>query len=177
MCKFQFAESHSKSRRAAVQLMAESMAKLPSLSYHRLIMPSRARNKLTARQVETAKVGIHADGGNLYLRVRSNGRSWFFIGTLHGKRFEMGLGATQDVTLAKAREKATEARQHMLAGRDPRLERDKARAAVRPSVTFGAFADEYIASIESGFKNPKSADQWRSTISAHAALPAELTYQ
>tara|TARA_B100000678_G_C18205982_1_gene501388 strand:- start:642 stop:1853 length:1212 start_codon:yes stop_codon:yes gene_type:complete len=150
------------------------MARLPELSYYRFIMPSRARNKLSARQVETAKVGIHSDGGNLYLRVRPNGRSWFFIGTLNGQRFEMGLGSTLDVTLAKAREKASEARQHMLAGVDPRRERDMAKSALRSSMTFGAFADEYIASIESGFKNRKSADQWRNTISTHAKALQDL---
>ena len=37
------------------------------------------------------KVGIYSDGGGLYLRVRPSGRSWFYIGTLSGKRFEMGF--------------------------------------------------------------------------------------
>ena len=37
------------------------------------------------------KVGIYSDGGGLYLRVRPSGRSWFYIGTLSGKRFEMSL--------------------------------------------------------------------------------------
>ncbi|TDI79068.1 MAG: DUF4102 domain-containing protein, partial [Betaproteobacteria bacterium] len=34
---------------------------------------------LTARQVDTLSAGFHADGGNLYLRVRDSGsRSWVF---------------------------------------------------------------------------------------------------
>ena len=51
-------------------------------------MSSRARNKLTARQVATiGKIGVHSDGGGLYLRVRPSGRSWFYIGSLDGKRY------------------------------------------------------------------------------------------
>ena len=34
----------------------------------------------------------------------------FFVGTLHGKRITLGLGTALDVTLAKARERAAEAR-------------------------------------------------------------------
>lgn len=66
-------------------------------------MDSRARNKLHIKQVaRLTKVGIYSDGGGLYLRVRPSGQSWFYIGTLHGKRFEMGLGSVLDVSLAKA---------------------------------------------------------------------------
>jgi len=53
-------------------------------------MPSRARNKLSARQVATLTTpGIYSDGGGLYLRVRPNAASWFFIGTLNSKRIEL----------------------------------------------------------------------------------------
>ena len=73
-------------------------------------MASRARNKLHVKQVASLTgVGIYSDGGGLYLRVRSSGRSWVFIGTLNGKRQEMGLGSDLDVTLAQAREKAAAA--------------------------------------------------------------------
>tara|TARA_R100001224_G_scaffold79122_1_gene49324 strand:+ start:2499 stop:3725 length:1227 start_codon:yes stop_codon:yes gene_type:complete len=146
------------------------MAAPVELRYACVTMPSRARNKLTVREIHSAKVGIHSDGGNLYLRVRSNGRSWFFIGTIYGKRFEMGLGSVQDVSLSMARAKATEARAQLLEGHDPRLERDKAKLMNRPAIAFGAFAEEYITSIESGFKNPKNAQQWRNTIATHAAF-------
>jgi len=52
-------------------------------------MSSRARNKLTARQVATLKKpNVYSDGGGLYLRVRKSGRSWIFIGTFHGPERE-----------------------------------------------------------------------------------------
>ena len=87
-------------------------------------MASRARNKLNVKQVASlTRVGIYSDGGGLYLRVRPSGRSWVFIGTLNGKRQEMGLGSDLDVTLAQAREKAAAARALVLEGKHPKESR------------------------------------------------------
>lgn len=145
-------------------------------------MSSRARNKLSARQVATlTKPNVYSDGGGLYLRVRTSGRSWFFIGTLNGKRFELGLGNALDVSLAKARERANEIRTMLIDGLDPRTERAKAKAMAKvteaPVVTFGSFAMDLIDDIEEGFKNPKHRQQWRNTLKTHAepllALPID----
>ena len=134
-------------------------------------MPSRARNKLSARQVATlTEPKVYSDGGGLYLRVRASGRSWFYIGTLDGKRIELGLGSALDVPLAKAREKASAIRTMLLDGIDPRVERAKAKvkAEEKPVVTFGVFAMELVDDIQEGFKNPKHRQQWRSTLKAYA---------
>jgi integrase len=145
-------------------------------------MSSRARNKLSARQVATlTKPNVYSDGGGLYLRVRTSGRSWFFIGTLNDKRFELGLGNALDVSLAKARERATEIRTMLIDGLDPRTERAKAKAMAKvteaPVVTFGSFAMDLVDDIEEGFKNPKHRQQWRNTLKTHAepllALPID----
>ena len=126
-------------------------------------MSSRARNKLTVKQV-TSLPGpkVYSDGGGLYLRVRPSGRSWFYIGMRNGKRFELGLGSTLDITLAKARDKAAAIREQVLDGQDPRVERAKNKAS--KAVTFGEFAEALIADIEGGFKNEKHRLQWRTTI-------------
>lgn len=138
-------------------------------------MSSRARNKLNVKQVEHLKeIGVYSDGGGLYLRIRESGRSWFFIGTVHGKRFEMGLGSALDITLARAREKATEARLHVLEGRDPRIERDKAKQKTVPQLTFGEFARQYVAEIEDGFRNPKHRQQWRNTLDTYGEPMAQI---
>lgn len=134
-------------------------------------MVSRARNKLSARQVATlTEPNVYSDGGGLYLRVRASGRSWFFIGTYNGKRIELGLGSGLDVTLAKARERAAEIRTMLVDGIDPRVERAKAKlvAEEKPAVTFGAFALELVDSLEDGFKNPKHRQQWRNTLKTYA---------
>lgn len=133
-------------------------------------MSSRARNKLNVKQVEHLKaVGVYSDGGGLYLRIRESGRSWFYIGTVNGKRFEMGLGSALDISLSRARAKATEARLHTLEGRDPRVERDKTKQASAPRLTFGQFAHQYVAEIEDGFRNPKHRQQWRNTLDTYGA--------
>lgn len=134
-------------------------------------MVSRARNKLSARQVATlTEPNVYSDGGGLYLRVRASGRSWFFIGTYNGKRIELGLGSALDVTLAKARERAAEIRSMLVDGIDPRVERAKAKlvAEEKPAVTFGAFALDLVDSLEDGFKNPKHRQQWRNTLKTYA---------
>jgi len=66
-----------------------------------------AIHKLTARFVETAKDGLHADGGNLYLQVSNGGkgRSWIFQykSRKDGRSKNMGLGSAATVPLAVAR--------------------------------------------------------------------------
>ncbi|MXP29817.1 tyrosine-type recombinase/integrase [Porphyrobacter algicida] len=133
-------------------------------------MVTRARNKLTARQVASfTDPGVYSDGGGLYLRIRESGRSWYFIGTLNRKRLEMGLGSALDVSLAKAREKAEAARQEILEGRDPREARKASAEQAAPIVTFGKFAMEFLDGIEDGFKNRKHRQQWRNTLKTYAA--------
>lgn len=133
-------------------------------------MASRARNKLNVKQVMSlSRVGIYSDGGGLYLRVRASGRSWVFIGTLSGKRYEMGLGSVFDVSLSKARDKAAAARAHVLEGRDPRAEQTKSAVSDQPPLTFGTFAMQLLDDIEDGFRNPKHRQQWRNTLKTYAA--------
>lgn len=130
-------------------------------------MSARARNKFTVKQVAAlATPGIYSDGGGLYLRVRPSGRSWFYIGTLNGKRIELGLGSVFDISLAKAREKAAGIRTLLIDGKDPRVQR--AAAKQQRSTTFGAFAKALVADIEGGFKNPKHRQQWRNTLETYA---------
>lgn len=75
----------------------------------------------------------------------------------------MGLGSASTITLAKARELAAEARSLLAAGRNP-LEVRK----VEPTTpTFGAVADEVIAALEAGWRNPKHRDQWRMTLNEY----------
>jgi hypothetical protein len=53
--------------------------------------------KLTAKQVENAGAGMHADGEGLYLQVGTGGaRSWVYRFTLHRKERYLGLGSAAD---------------------------------------------------------------------------------
>jgi integrase len=131
----------------------------------------RARNKLNVKQVASlTHPGVYSDGGGLYLRVRQAGtKSWIFVSSVGGGRREWGLGSAMDVPLSKARERASELRLAILEGEEPRSPRRNRVQAVQRAVTFGAFAAEYIDSLEEGFSNLKHRQQWRSTVDTYAA--------
>ena len=130
-------------------------------------MATRTLNKLTAAAVSKLKTpGRHSDGGGLYLSVDEGGRRrWIFMYTLGGKRFELGLGGGRDLPLAKARAAAATQREILASGGDPKAERVKENQAV----TFGEFADAYVATMRPSWRNAKHAAQWKMTLTKYAA--------
>jgi len=100
---------------------------------------------LTPLQVKSTKLGTHADGGGLLLRVQKRGdktatgtglrRSWFFryASPTHrttgvdpqgkpfdiGNRRDIGLGCADSISLAKVRSLAREYREQVRLGIDP----------------------------------------------------------
>ena len=101
-----------------------------------------ALHLLTAREVQAASNGDHADGGGLVLKVHAGRARWLFRFTSPaGLRRAMGLGATHRDTIAAAgrsmtaaREAADKARKLVAGGLDPieakALERSRARKAL-----------------------------------------------
>lgn len=130
----------------------------------------RTTNKLTVLKAQSvAKPGRHADGGGLYLRVTPAGaKAWVFMTARHGKRVEIGLGGYSSVSLAAARRLATEMREAVALGRDPRAVLQPPAPPVSVT-TFGVFADAYITSVEDGWKNDTHRQQWRNSLRDHAA--------
>ncbi|MFC4625526.1 tyrosine-type recombinase/integrase [Daeguia caeni] len=127
-------------------------------------MGGRKLHKLTARTVESAKEGRHADGGGLYLNVAPTRKSWVFVYVRNGRRREMGFGPVASVSLAEARRKAEEARRQLADGIDP-LDAKREVEREKRTPTFGEWADEFIASMEPSWRNPKHRDQWKMTLS------------
>jgi integrase len=136
-------------------------------------VPKRAAG-LTARQVQTQKnAGLFADGGGLYLQVTPTGsRTWIYRFQLAGRRRDMGLGSTVDLSLAQARERAAAARRLVSEGIDPieRRKAHKANAALTDTkvMTFKECAETYIRSMREGWRNAKHASQWSSTLETYA---------
>lgn len=132
-------------------------------------------NRLTVLGMRQAKrPGYYADGGGLQLQVSATGtQSWIFRYRWAGKRHEMGLGSCQIVGLARARELARACRMLLLEGRDPLTERKQARAvqAARQArrMTFDQCAAGYIQAHQDGWRNPKHAAQWKSTLTTYAS--------
>jgi integrase len=127
---------------------------------------ARKINRLNARAVATiTKHGRHADGGGLYLSISPNGgRRWVFLFRWHGKPTEIGLGSARDVTLARAREVATQARAKLAEDINP-------RDARRPSIgaTFGECADRLIEAMRPSWRSAKHIWQWETTLRNDAA--------
>src|SRR6516225_12408219 len=107
--------------------------------------------RLTALKVVRAKrPGMYADGGGLYLQITKGGASWVYRFMLNGRAREMGLGPVHTITLAEARERATQARKLRLDGIDPverrRSERAAQRVAEATAISFRQCGDAFIAS-------------------------------
>jgi integrase len=144
-------------------------------SYHHPIILSMPRqiNKLNARTVDAlTTAGRHSDGGGLYLSITKAGaRRWVFLFRWQGKPTEMGLGsgAKGQVTLARARELASEARSLLAAGINPLEAKRSAQSAAASSMTFGEVADAYVEAMSPQWRNAKHRAQWSMTLTHYAA--------
>lgn len=132
-------------------------------------------NKLTQMQVARLKEpGYHGDGAGLWLKVTAQGsKSWILRYTFQGRERWTGLGSYPVVTLADAREKALMLKRQILQGTDPVQQKREAVAQAAAdsakAVDFDWCATQYIAAHKAGWKNPKHADQWVSTLKTYAS--------
>jgi hypothetical protein len=127
---------------------------------------ARKINRLNARAVASImKLGRHADGGGLYLSISPNGgRRWVFLYRWHGKPTEIGFGSARDVTLARARELASQARTNLTEGINPKDARKASEGA-----TFGECADRVIEAMRPSWRNGRHTAQWKMTLRDYAA--------
>jgi integrase len=138
-------------------------------------MAPRTLNKLSAKKVENLRIpGRHSDGGGLFLAIDKCGRRrWVFMYVRRGRRVELGLGGGRDISLAAARTEAATLRAALVSGQDPK----QIRARDDNIPTFGECADLYIETMQSGWRNPKHAAQWRMTLKSYCEpirnLPAD----
>ncbi|MGM5036074.1 Arm DNA-binding domain-containing protein [Tardiphaga sp. 803_E3_N1_3] len=143
----------------------------------------RQLHKLSTKFVEaTTEPGRHGDGGGLYLTVRPGGsRSWVFLFKVGSKRYEMGLGSFDargqaGFSLAQARAKAAGAQAQLKNGENPLLasRATQNELVVRENRTFGAFADSYLASIQTRFRSSKTVVDWKRNIEVYAGPLREI---
>lgn len=138
-------------------------------------MPKITR-ELTVKEVERLRAeGAHAVGGvpGLYLQILGGSRSWVYRFVIaSGTRRRMGLGPYPLIPLAKAREKAREARALVADGRDPITERadegERAAAAQARAITFKKACALYIAAREEEWRSSKHRQQWENTLETYA---------
>lgn len=137
---------------------------------------SRETKRLEPVAINGLGPGRHADGGNLYLLVKPDGRkTWLFRyrDRITGRTRDAGLGPLRDVNLKLARQKAHALRLELLDGVDPLSARHEKREAERSArakrVTFGWCLDRFLAMNEAEWRNPKHRAQWRATLTTYAA--------
>jgi integrase len=142
---------------------------------HKELSMARLVDQLTEAKIRTlTEIGMHADGGGLYLQIRPGGaRSWIYRFTLNGRTRDMGLGAVATVTLVKARAKAAAARSLRDDGIDP-IEQAGALAATAAtptdpkSLTFEQVAEAYMADRLKRLRSEVHRHQWRQTLETYA---------
>lgn len=107
--------------------------------------------KLTSKKLRTLPDGLHSDGGNLYLRVRGNARSWIYRFRCQGQLTDLGLGSLNVVGLAAARERAQNIRTQIAQGENPALSRTRDRSEAKrlalqtKRIYLGDFIDDALA--------------------------------
>ena len=138
-------------------------------------MPKRAKELKPLAVSRLSDPGMHAVGGVAGLHLQIGGpsqKSWILRTTVAGKRRDLGLGSFPEIGVAKARERALEAKDQVRKGQDPILVKKAAKAAVKAArdtaMTFAKAADKYISSHEKEWRNAKHVDQWRNTITTYA---------
>src|SRR5215467_3645564 len=129
--------------------------------------------RLSQLEVATAKLGMHADGGGLYLQVTKTAaghlnKSWLFRYSVGGRERQMGLGSLTEIKLAGARHKAAECRQLRLDGIDPIEMRERTRRLPEATgVTFRRTFELFFATKRKCLSNAKHAAQWQSTMETY----------
>ena len=124
--------------------------------------------KLTTLAIKHLKPGMHADGDDLYLRVKpTGGRSWVLRVMVDGKRRDFGLGSLADVKLTEARDKATHYRKLARQRKDVIVERDRAERGPIRVPTFAEAVDEAHKELSKGWA-PKTGEQFKASMRDHA---------
>lgn len=116
-------------------------------------------------KVKSAKQGRHQDGDGLMLYVQASGaKSWVVRLQGQGRRRDYGLGSLKDVTLAEARERATEYRKLVRAGADPIELKQRRLAESVQFPTFELAARKAFEEQKKGWRNKKHRAQWLKSL-------------
>lgn len=122
-----------------------------------------ATNKLTDLALRNAKPGEKprrlSDGGGLYLEISPNGsKYWRMAYRFAGKQKTLSFGIYPEIPALEARKAAQQAREHLVAGRDPGFIKKVLKVPNCTENTFQAVAVEWIEKFkhmwtDSHFKN------------------------
>ncbi len=124
----------------------------------------RRSKRLTAKTVQHAPPGKHADGDGLTLVVKPSGtRSWVMRLTIDGKQRDIGIGGYPSVSLADARLRAAEMRVATIEGSDPT---GSERTGDAPA--FAAAAKVVHEMNLPRWRNKHAANEWFASLERYA---------
>jgi integrase len=107
----------------------------------------------------------------LHLWVKDLAKKYWILRYTHeGTRYGLSLGVYPEVSLRLAREKALHARNELIKGVNPIVERvlSKKPKQANPVVLFSDFALDYIETMRPKWRNAKHGDQWVNTVTTFA---------
>jgi integrase len=127
-----------------------------------------------------SKLGMHADGGGLYLQVSGKpgriNRSWLFRYATAGREHQIGLGSLDTVSVAEARDKALACRKQRLEGIDPLAAKRAQQAAQQAQaadttkvMTFDKAVAAYVADHAAGWRSAKNTKGWLKAMETYAS--------
>ncbi len=124
-------------------------------------------NILTQMKAKSLGPGKHFDGQGLMLvKSRKEAGKWMLRLTVAGKRREMGLGRWPDVSIAEARQRASEARRQVRDGVDP-IETRKAAQRREQRLSVADAIERCFAARQAELKNDGQAGRWLSPLLVH----------
>ncbi|WP_419553371.1 tyrosine-type recombinase/integrase [Candidatus Poriferisodalis sp.] len=124
----------------------------------------RRSRRLTAKTVQHATPGKHADGDGLTLVVKTSGtRSWVVRLTVDGKQRDVGIGGYPAVSLADARLRAADMRADAAEGGDPLGPHQADRVP-----TFATAAKTVHEMNRPRWRNKQAANEWLSSLERYA---------
>lgn len=116
---------------------------------------------------KTKKVGIHKIAPNLYVKVRPSGvSSWLYIKTVNGKRKELVLGDTKNLSLKDVKQLIPTL--HTGLTNTIIVKEPEKKQTVK--LTVRKLIKEALPVIQNRkkWRNKKHADQWRNTLNTYA---------
>ncbi|MBN4046440.1 tyrosine-type recombinase/integrase [bacterium AH-315-P15] len=122
---------------------------------------------LTQMKAKSLGKGKYADGQGLWLvKSRRQTGKWILRIVVDGNRREMGLGRWPDVSIAEARQSASEARRKLRGGIDPIQERRQRRRRVN-RLTVAEAVKSCFEAKQAELKNDGHAGRWMSPLNTH----------
>ncbi|GGD35272.1 tyrosine-type recombinase/integrase [Sinisalibacter lacisalsi] len=124
-------------------------------------------NALTQIKAKNLGKGKYADGRGLWLvKSRKDAGKWILRIVVDGKRREMGLGPWPDVSIAEARESASEARKKLRQGADPIQDRRTQRSR-SSRLTVADAVQGCFEARQAELKGDGNAGRWMSPLAVH----------